>query len=95
MIKRIKLSEIPPKRGVSEVTAKALAEFEALKVHLKKQPLGPYEAEMVVLDDLPKAKPVSLKNATLKLRNLVREHVKKEKLPYKVFTRSQTLYIAA
>lgn len=94
MIKRVKMSTIPPKRGVSAVTKKVYVEFETLQKELMKNTLGPYEAEMVVLE-FSKSKPHTVRNATLKLLDLTKEFISKEHLPYRAFTRNggTTLYV--
>ena len=101
MIRKIALSEVPPKRGASKVTLRAMNEFNKLKDHLNRNPLSPYEVQMVTLegDDFKGVKSTTLKNATLKLTHLTKEFVQQKKLGYKVFTRQSdaglAMYVSA
>jgi hypothetical protein len=101
MIRKIALSEVPPKRGVSKVTLRAMTEFNKLKDHLNKNPLSPYEVQMVTLEgeDFKNVKAATLKNATLKLTHLTKEFIQEKKLHYRVFTRQSAnglaMYVSA
>ena len=97
MIKRVSLREVPSKRGASEVTKRIMLEFSNLKKKLEAEPLGPFDAEMIVLDDLPPGKP-NKKNAVTKLLGMVKNHIQENRLPLRAFTRNEAgqpaIYVA-
>jgi hypothetical protein len=98
MVKRVSLSQVPPKRGLSAVNKKVTEEFNKLRLSLESNKLGPFEAEMVILDDLPAGKP-NKKNATIKLLALTKAYIKTKRLPYRAFSRTEAgqsaIYVAA
>jgi hypothetical protein len=98
MIKIVDRSTVPAKRGASAVTKRVMQEFEQLKHRLEGSKLAPYEAVMVVLDELPQGKP-NRKNATLKLFAITKSYLKQKKLPYRAFTRNEAgttaIYVAS
>ena len=65
-----------------------MAEFDALKHKLETSPLGQFEAEMIVLDDLPPGKP-NKRNAVTKLLGMVKEHIEENHLPLRAFTQTK------
>jgi len=95
-MRRVSIQAIPPKRGVSKVTKKVLMEFQKLQAELKENPLSPYQAEEIVLSDLPSKKPNAVKHATLQLLTFTKQFIEMERLPYKAFTRQggTVLYIS-